>query len=229
MLFEIFEYLFGEIKMLIYKLIYLGKLKYSIIGKYSNRIQIRIMQKGKLVLIKNNLLRSGVKIRIQNEAVVTIGENTGLNYNCILNAHDKITIGKNTTFGQNVKLYDHDHDYKKAGLLRDSGFTTAPIVIGDNYPITRNELYDRFKAQNILTRKYFYPACHDYDCYKNDLSVKLADLSVVNDLKHKVLCLPFYGNLNSKTLNFICNFIKSGENTANPKTRMVAKKINPSI
>lgn len=132
MLFEIFEYLFGEIKMLIYKLIYLGKLKYSIIGKYSNRIQIRIMQKGKLVLIKNNLLRSGVKIRIQNEAVVTIGENTGLNYNCILNAHDKITIGKNTTFGQNVKLYDHDHNYKKAGLLRDSGFTTAPIVIGDN-------------------------------------------------------------------------------------------------
>lgn len=83
-----------------------------------------------------------------------------------------------------------------------------PIVIEDDYPISRNELYDRFKEQNILTRKYFYPACNDYDCYKNDLAVKLADLYVVNDLKHKVLCLPFYGNLSSEILDFICNFIK---------------------
>lgn len=85
-----------------------------------------------------------------------------------------------------------------------------PIVIEDNYPITRNELYDRFKAQNILTRKYFYPACNDYDCYKNDLAVKLADLTVVNDLKHRVLCLPFYGSLEEETLEFICSFISNG-------------------
>ena len=84
-----------------------------------------------------------------------------------------------------------------------------PIVIEDDYPITRNELYDRFKEQNILTRKYFYPACSDYDCYKNDLSVKLADLSVVNDLKNKVLCLPFYGNLDKDILDFICEGIKN--------------------
>lgn len=84
------------------------------------------------------------------------------------------------------------------------------IVIEDNYPITRNELYDRFKAQNILTRKYFYPACNDYDCYKNDLAVKLADLTVVNDLKHRVLCLPFYGSLEEETLEFICSFISNG-------------------
>lgn len=85
-----------------------------------------------------------------------------------------------------------------------------PIIIEDNYPITRNELYDRFKAQNILTRKYFYPVCNDYDCYKNDLAVKLADLTVVNDLKHRVLCLPFYGSLEEETLEFICSFISNG-------------------
>lgn len=85
-----------------------------------------------------------------------------------------------------------------------------PIIIEDDYPISRDELYVRFKKQNILTRKYFYPACHDYDCYKNDLAVKLADLSIVNDLKHKVLCLPYYGNLEDKTIDFICNFITKG-------------------
>ena len=85
-----------------------------------------------------------------------------------------------------------------------------PIVIEDDYPVSRNELYDRFKQENILTRKYFYPACHDYDCYKNDLSVKMADLSVVNDLKNRVLCLPYYGNLEKDVAEYICKKIAKG-------------------
>jgi len=83
-----------------------------------------------------------------------------------------------------------------------------PIIIEDNYKISRDELYDEFKKQNILTRKYFYPACIDYECYKNDLAVKLADLKVVNNLKHKVLCLPYYSNLKQEDLNKIINIIK---------------------
>ena len=78
-----------------------------------------------------------------------------------------------------------------------------PIVIEDDYPISRNELYDRFKEQNILTRKYFYPACHDYDCYKSDLMVKLSNLMVVDDIKHRVLCLPYYGDLSIDILRRI--------------------------
>lgn len=78
-----------------------------------------------------------------------------------------------------------------------------PIVIEDDYPLTRNELYEKFKRENIFTRKYFYPACHDYECYKNDLTVKLADLSVVDNMKNKVLCLPFYGELTQDILEKI--------------------------
>lgn len=85
-----------------------------------------------------------------------------------------------------------------------------PIVIDDDYPISRNELYEKFKAINILTRKYFYPACTDYECYKNDLAVKLADLSVVNEYKNKVLCLPYYGALTTDELNTIFEIIKNG-------------------
>ena len=84
-----------------------------------------------------------------------------------------------------------------------------PIVIEDDYPISRNELYDRLKQRNILTRKYFYPACTDYECYKNDLAVKLADLSVVNDIKNRVLCLPFYGALQENELAYICEGVEN--------------------
>lgn len=87
-----------------------------------------------------------------------------------------------------------------------------PIVIEDDYPLTRDELYEKFKTLNIYTRKYFYPACHDYDCYKNDLAVKLSNLQVVDDLKHKVLCLPYYGELTQSTAEKICEVIRSGNN-----------------
>ena len=84
-----------------------------------------------------------------------------------------------------------------------------PIVIEDDYPISRNVLYKKFKAINIYTRKYFYPACNDYDCYKNNLTVKSSDLNVVEDIKNRVLCLPYYGDLDIKIANEICEVIKN--------------------
>ncbi len=84
-----------------------------------------------------------------------------------------------------------------------------PIIIENDYPISRNELYDTFKRHNILTRKYFYPACTDYDCYKDDLAVKLSNLTVVNDIKHKVLCLPYHSNLTFEDLIRICEVINN--------------------
>ncbi len=86
-----------------------------------------------------------------------------------------------------------------------------PIIIDDDYPISRDELHEKFNTMNIFTRKYFYPACHDYECYKNTLSVKLSNLPVVDDLKQKVLCLPYYGSLDSAVANTICEAIKSGK------------------
>lgn len=82
-----------------------------------------------------------------------------------------------------------------------------PIVIEDDYNLSRNALYEKFKTKNILTRKYFYPACHDYECYRNDLSVKLSNLEVVDDLKNRVLCLPYYGALRQQDLELIVGMI----------------------
>lgn len=72
-----------------------------------------------------------------------------------------------------------------------------PVIIEDEYPLTRNELYDKFKEINIYTRKYFYPLCSDYVCYRNHPSSKKENLPVANEMKDKVLCLPFYGELDT--------------------------------
>ncbi len=82
-----------------------------------------------------------------------------------------------------------------------------PIVIKDEYPLSRNELYDNFKTYNIMTRKYFYPLCSDYECYKNLKSSSKENLPVANDVKNRVLCLPYYGSLTEDVLSVICGVL----------------------
>ncbi len=126
-----------------------------------------------------------------------------------------------------LKLYKEEQEKrKKVKAVYDSGLANVkgirlpkmpsdttnsyqyyPIVVEEDYPLTRDELYEKFKAQNILTRKYFYPACHDYDCYKNDATIVRSNLATTDDLKYKVLCLPFYGSLDLEVAQYICEVI----------------------
>jgi len=82
-----------------------------------------------------------------------------------------------------------------------------PIIINDNYPISRNELHDKFKSKNIMTRKYFYPLCSDYECYRDLKSSSIENLPIANDIKNRVLCLPFYGDLHKEVLVKICEVL----------------------
>lgn len=83
-----------------------------------------------------------------------------------------------------------------------------PIIIEENFCLSRDQLYDELKKYNIFTRKYFYPLCSDYEPYKNLTSSSIANLPIANDLKNKVLCLPYYGDLDPEIIIIICNIIK---------------------
>jgi dTDP-4-amino-4,6-dideoxygalactose transaminase len=84
-----------------------------------------------------------------------------------------------------------------------------PIVIEDDYAIDRDELYEKFRKNNIMVRKYFYPACSDYECYKDLPSSKHENLPVTNDIKNRVLCLPFYGDLSLEDTKNILKILLS--------------------
>jgi len=84
-----------------------------------------------------------------------------------------------------------------------------PIIIEEDFPFTRNQIYDEFKKYNIFTRKYFYPICSDYEIYKNLESSSVNNLPVANNLKNKILCLPLYGNLDKKSVMKICDLFKT--------------------
>ncbi|MDR0823064.1 MAG: aminotransferase class I/II-fold pyridoxal phosphate-dependent enzyme [Endomicrobium sp.] len=82
-----------------------------------------------------------------------------------------------------------------------------PIILENIYPITRNNLYEKLKQNGIYARKYFYPSCNDYECYKDLPSSRAENLPVVNDIKEKVLCLPFYGALKKEIAKKIVKII----------------------
>lgn len=83
-----------------------------------------------------------------------------------------------------------------------------PIVIEDAYPVTRNALYVTLKNHNVMSRKYFYPLCSDFEPYKALPSSTRENLPVANDIKNRVLCLPFYGNLSFDEVDAICKIIE---------------------
>ena len=89
----------------------------------------------KKIILGNALnFRNYIHIIVQNGAVLEIGNNVFLNNFCSINCLDYISIGENTLFGENVKLYDHNHAYETEQELKikHSEFTKAPIKIGKN-------------------------------------------------------------------------------------------------
>jgi len=77
---------------------------------------------------------------------------------------------------------------------------------------SRDEVHEKFKRYNIFTRKYFYPLCSDYACYKQLPSSSQNNLQVANKIIHEVLCLPLYGDLQLDDINKICAILSSFSN-----------------
>lgn len=72
-------------------------------------------------------LRSGM-----NGSLV-IGERVFFNNNCSINCMHEIVIGNDCQFGEGVKFYDHNHQYKnKAVKINEQGYATGRILVGNN-------------------------------------------------------------------------------------------------
>jgi dTDP-4-amino-4,6-dideoxygalactose transaminase len=86
------------------------------------------------------------------------------------------------------------------------------IIVEDEFPCSRDKIYDNLKNKNIFARKYFFPMCADYECYKDLPSSRPENLPVANDIKDRILCLPFYGDLDVTTANRIIKIIEKLKN-----------------
>ena len=79
----------------------------------------------------------------------------------------------------------------RAGVERNYGY--FPVVVGEEYPLSRDELYERFREQGIYTRKYFYPLTSDQACFRNKYMED--EIQIARRLAELVLVLPLYEEL----------------------------------
>jgi len=77
--------------------------------------------------------RDGFHIIMENGAKLKIGNRAFFNNNCSINVLNKVTIGDDCLFGENVKIYDHDHCFKYEGIpFHSQLMNTSEILIGNN-------------------------------------------------------------------------------------------------
>lgn len=72
---------------------------------------------------------------------VEIGDDVFFNSGCSINCVKRIKIGSDCIFGENVKIYDHNHKFKDRDLVvNKQGLSTEDIIIGKNCWIGSNVL-----------------------------------------------------------------------------------------
>ena len=134
MIYEYISLVIGMIKILIYKLIYWNRIKFKFIPKFNMSFRIAIKKGAKIILNKNFRVRNEVSFRIYDKGTVKIGNDCFFNDGCSINCQKNIEIGDNVIFGQNVMLFDHDHDYRN----NMDNFIKEDIKIGNNVWIGAN-------------------------------------------------------------------------------------------
>lgn len=97
----------------------------------------------------------------------------------------------------------------------DAGETVAnyayfPILVGDAYPLGRDDLYNKLKSYGVYARRYFYPLISNFPMYRDLPSAQPGNLPVATDIANRVLCLPIYPALTDEQQMKIIRLIAEG-------------------
>lgn len=93
----------------------------------------------------------------------------------------------------------------------DSGYIPNnayfPIMVGSDYPLSRDALYQKLRDKNIHARRYFYPLISDFPMYRDMTSAKQDNLPIATSVAQQVLCLPIYSALGAEDIARILSII----------------------
>ncbi|MND64856.1 dTDP-4-amino-4,6-dideoxy-D-glucose transaminase [compost metagenome] len=104
-------------------------------------------------------------------------------------------------------------EVKGIRLVEEAGQAVAnysyfPLLVDAEYPLSRDELYQKLKDHNIFARRYFYPLISEFPMYRGMTSAQRNNLPVANTVSEKVLCLPIYPALENDDLTRIISVVK---------------------
>ena len=89
----------------------------------------------------------------------------------------------------------------------DSNYAYFPIIIEDEYGMSRNQLFEILESQGIGSRKYFYPITSSFECYNNEYVTESTPVAL--DISNRVITLPLYPELEDSMIEMICAIIQN--------------------
>lgn len=102
-------------------------------GKVLISPKTEVSSQGHMSIGNGIITERGVFLASRAGAELHLGAKVYINRNTCIVAKESIKIGDYTAIGPNVCIFDHDHSNET-----ESGFVTAPIVIGSNVWIGSN-------------------------------------------------------------------------------------------
>jgi dTDP-4-amino-4,6-dideoxygalactose transaminase len=88
-----------------------------------------------------------------------------------------------------------------------SNYAYFPILVKEDYPISRDDLNQRLKDIGIHPRRYFYPLISEFPMYRGLPSANPENLKQASAASKQILCLPIYPDLPLEMVGKISNFI----------------------
>jgi dTDP-4-amino-4,6-dideoxygalactose transaminase len=98
------------------------------------------------------------------------------------------------TYDQYLKSVKGIRVVGSAGQM-ESNYSYYPVLVSDDYPLSRDELYYLLRDQNIYARRYFYPLISDFPMYRAYDSAQNKNIPVAKYASERVICLPLYPGL----------------------------------
>lgn len=81
-------------------------------------------------------------------------------------------------------------------------YSYFPIFIdAEKYGMTRDELYEKMKSQNVLGRRYFYPLISEFSTYRGLESASRENLPNAHKMADSVICLPMHHALSDEDIH----------------------------
>ncbi len=104
-------------------------------------------------------------------------------------------------------------DMHGISCVQESGETVSnyayfPILVQPDYPLARDELYEKFRQENIFARRYFYPLISDFPMYRGLPSAAHDNLPVARKIAQQVICLPMYPALSHVQVDRILDVLR---------------------
>lgn len=77
----------------------------------------------------------------------------------------------------------------------EPNFSYFPVLVGEEFGVSRDDLYEALKSEGIYSRRYFHPLLSSLPMYRDLPSADPANLPVATRAAGQILCLPMFEGL----------------------------------